>query len=143
MTRKRGLQTIQTLAESDETMRSRVVSDQRLALRTETDRLEQLKQYRCEYQAMSSRPEKSVGIHFIRGRRGFVQKLNEAINNQSQVVTRVSEQLEMYLVHWRDARAKALSLQKFAERAALQEDRRMARREQTELDDVGHLVTGR
>jgi|GEM_PF-3396220 len=142
MSRKKGLQTIQTLAESDETMRSRMVSNQRAALRVELQRLEQLERYRNEYQVMSSRSEQSVGIHFIRGRRGFVQKLNEAIDNQNRIVVRAREQLDTYLAHWRDARAKALSLQKFADRAAAQEDLRIARREQTELDDIGRRVTG-
>ncbi len=143
MSRTKGLQTVQTLAKSTETMRSRVVSDQRHALREEQQRLEQLEQYRNEYQVMSSRPEQGVGIHFIRGRRGFVQKLNEAIDNQRQVIARASEQLEAYMVHWREARAKALSLEKFAERIEAEENRRVARREQAELDDIGRLVSGR
>jgi len=143
MTRRKGLQTIQTLAESTETMRSRVVADQRAAVREEEHRLEQLEQYRKEYQDMGSRPEQSVCIHLVRGRRGFVQKLNEAIDNQHQVVSRAYEQLDAYTTHWRNARAKSLSLQKFADRIAAQEDRRIERREQTELDEVGRLVIGR
>ena len=137
MTRKNGLQTIQTLAESAETMRSRVVADQRSALREEECRLEQLEQYQAEYQSMGNHSEQSICIHFVRGRRSFVQKLNEAIENQRQVVVRTRVQLDTVMVHWRDARAKALSLQKFADRIAVQEDRRLARREQTELDDIG------
>jgi flagellar FliJ protein len=137
MTNKKGLQTIQTLAESTETMRSRIVSDQRFALREEESRLEQLERYRTEYQSMSNNPEQGTCIHFVRGRRSFVQKLNEAIDNQRQVIVRKREQLDMVMVHWRDARAKALSLQKFAERIAAQEDQKMTRREQAELDDIG------
>jgi flagellar FliJ protein len=143
MTRKKGLQTIQALAESTETMHSRIVSEQRFALCAEERRLKQLEMYRTEYQAMSSRSEQGVCIHFVRGRRGFVQKLNEAIDNQRQVVSRAHEQFDTYLAHWREARAKALSLQKFADRIAAREDRRVERREQTELDDIGRLVTGR
>ncbi len=140
MTRKKGLQTIQTLAESTETMSSRVVSDQRFALREEERRLEQLEQYRTEYQAMSNRSEQGVCIHFVRGRRGFVQKLNEAIDSQHQTVVRVREQLDTYMKHWRDARAKAMSLQKFADRVTAREDRRIECREQTELDDIGRKM---
>ncbi len=140
MTRKKGLETIQTLAESDETMRSRVVSDQRFALHEEEQRLEQLKKYCQEYQEMNRPSDKGVGIHFIRGRVGFVQKLNEAINNQRQVVAQATAQLDTHMGHWRDARAKAQSLQKFTERMMAQEDRRAARREQTELDDIGRKV---
>jgi len=105
MTKRKRLKTIQTLAESAETTRSRVVSDQRLALREEESRLAQLEQYCGEYQTMSSRPEAGVSIHLVRGRRGFVQKLNEAIDNQRQVVVRANEQLDTYVAHWRDARA--------------------------------------
>jgi len=143
MTRAKGLQTIQTLAESAEMVRSRAVADQRHALSEEECRLKQLEQYRNEYQTMSSRSDQGICIHFVRGRRGFVQKLNEAIDNQRQVILRAREQLDTYLVHWRDARAKALSLQKFTDRIAAQETRRTERREQTELDDIGRLVTGR
>ena len=143
MTQKKGLRTIQTLAESAEAIRSRVVSDQRAALCEEEQRLEQLRQYRGEYQEMSNRSEQGVCIHFVRGRRGFVQKLNEAIENQRSVVARATEQLDTYLTDWRAARAKALSLQKFADRMAMQEDRRVERREQIELDDIGRRVTGR
>ncbi len=143
MKQKEGLRTIQTLAESAEAIRSRVVSDQRTALREEELRLEQLQRYRREYQEMSSRSEQGICIHFVRGRRGFVQKLNEAIENQRGVVVRATEQLDTYLTDWRDARAKALSLQKFADRMAMQEGRRIERREQIELDDIGRRVTGR
>jgi len=143
MTRKKGLQTIQTLAESTEMMQSRIVLDQRSVVREEENRLEQLVQYQSEYHAMSSRPEQGVCIHFVRGRRSFVQKLNEAIDNQRQVVLRAHERLDTYMGQWRDARAKALSLQKFADRIAAQENLQVARREQTELDDIGRLVTGR
>lgn len=143
MTQRKGLKTVQTLAESAETTRSRVVSEQRSAVRQEESRLAELEQYRGEYQTMSSRPEAGISIHLVRGRRGFVEKLNEAIDNQRQVVARANSQLDTYVGHWRDARAKALALQKFAERMEAQEDRRDARREQTELDDIGRLVTGR
>jgi len=143
MTRKKGLKTIQTLAETAEATRSRVVSEQRSTLRQEESRLAQLEQYRSEYQTMSSRPEAGLSIHLVRSRRGFVQKLNEAIDNQRQVVLRANEQLDTDVGFWRDARAKALSLQKFADRMAAQEDRRDARREQAELDDIGRLLSGR
>lgn len=137
MRRKKGLQTIQTLAESDETVRSRIVSDQRWVLHEQERRLEQLEQYCREYQGMNSPSDQGIGIHLIRGRRGFVQKLNEAIDNQRQIVARAAEQLDAQLAHWRNARAKAQSLQKFADRMTAQEDRRTARKEQTELDDIG------
>lgn len=143
MSRTKGLQTVQTLAKSTETLRSRVVADQRHALQEEQRRLEQLEQYRNEYQTMDNRPNQAVCIHFVRGRRGFVQKLNEAIDNQREVIVRASNQLDTYMVHWREARAKALSLEKFADRIKAEENRRVARREQTELDDIGRLVSGR
>jgi len=143
MLRTKGLQTVQTLAKSTETMRSRVVADQRHALREEESRLEQLEVYRNEYQAMGSHSGQGVNIHFVRGRRGFVQKLNEAIDNQRQVIARARDQLDTYMVHWREARAKALSLEKFSDRIEAQENRRIARREQMELDDIGRLVSGR
>ena len=143
MKRNKGLKTIRTLAESTESMRSRVVSGQRAALIEEERRLRQLEQYRSEYQKMSSRPEKNLGIHQLRGRRGFVEKLNEAIDNQRQVVMRAREKLDACTNEWNMARAKALSLQKFADRLATHEDRRIERREQGEQDDIGRRVSGR
>lgn len=141
MTKKHGLRTIQTLAESTETTRSRAVSAQRRKLLEEERRLEQLESYRSEYQALSSRSDKAVCIHFVRGRRGFVEKLNDGIKNQRGVVARAREQLERHLAHWREARTKSLSLQKFADRLATEDSRRAARREQTEQDDIGRRTT--
>lgn len=143
MTRSKGLQTIQTLAESKETTHSKVVAERRLALQEEQRRLAQLEQYRLEYQALTTSTDEGMCIHFVRGRRGFVDKLNAAIENQRTVVQRAIEQLDSHLDQWRDARTRSLSLQKYAERQSAEELRREGRKEQRELDDIGRRRPGR
>ena len=140
MKQKKGLRTIQTLAESTETKHSRVVSRQRSTLREEEDRLAQLEQYHSEYQSLEHSPGVDSSIHFVRGRRNFVQKLNAAIESQRRLVAQLREQLDVCVMRWNDARAKALSLQKYAERMTTQENRRVTRREQTETDDMGRKM---
>jgi len=137
MARTKKLQTIQTLAESTETLRSKAVADRRFALREEQRRLAQLEKYRSEYQVMSTTTGEGMCIHFVRGRRGFVDRLNEAIENQRVVVERAAEQLDSHLAQWRHARTRSLSLQKYAERQSEEEVRREERKEQLELDDMG------
>ncbi|MDH3977269.1 MAG: flagellar export protein FliJ [Gammaproteobacteria bacterium] len=143
MSRKKSLQTIQTLAESNETLRLKVLTDKRQELATEEQRLVQLQQYCNEYQAMTSKTDQGIGIHFIRGRRGFVEKLGTAIDTQRKTVEQAREQLDVHTAHWRDARTKALSLRKFTDRLAVEEQQRLARKEQSELDEVGRLVVTR
>lgn len=143
MSKRNGLQSVQTLAKSAEAETSSQVSSHRQALQVEEQRLAQLEAYHREYAIMGNESQQSTGINNIRSRRGFMQKLNEAIAAQKQAVSQSLLQLEIQLGSWREARSRALSLQKFSERVAEQADKRQARKDQKELDNIARHQTGR
>jgi len=136
MRKRNQLQSVHTLAKSAETETSSQVSSHRQALQIEEQRLAQLEAYHREYTTISHDAQQSTGINHIRSRRGFMQKLNEAIVAQREVVSRCLIQLETQLGSWRDARSRAMSLQKFSERVSEQADKRQARKDQKELDNI-------
>jgi flagellar export protein FliJ len=118
MRKRNGLKSVQTLAKSAEAETSSQVSSHH-----------------------DSR--QSTGINNIRSRQGFMQKLSEAIAAQRQAVSQSLMQLEIQLGSWREARSRALSLQKFSERVTEETDKRQARKDQKELDNIARHQTGR
>jgi len=143
MRKKSQLKSVRTLAKSAETETSSQVSAHRHALQIEEQRLTQLEAYQREYSILITDSQEFTGINNIRSRRGFMQKLNEAIVAQREAVAQSLMQLEAQLGSWREARSRARSLEKFSERIADQADKHRARKDQTELDDIARHRTNR
>lgn len=143
MRKKNRLKSVHTIAKSAEVESSSQVSNYRRALQIEEQRLAQLEAYHREYTELGNTHGESAGINTIRSRRGFMQKLNQAIAAQREAVSQSLLQLETQLGFWREARSRSLSLQKFTDRVSEQEDKRRARKDQLELDDVSRRPGGR
>ena len=65
----------------------------------------------------------------------FLEKLNEAIKQQEQVVAQVNREVIQSKTDWANARIKKRSYKKLMEKTAVQELREQAKREQLEIDD--------
>jgi flagellar export protein FliJ len=143
MRKRSQLRSVRTLAKSAETETSSRVSSHRQALQIEEQRLAQLEAYQREYALLASESPEFTGINNIRSRRGFMHKLNEAIVAQRQAVAECLKELEVQLGSWREARSRAMSLEKFSERMSEQANKRQARKDQKELDNIARHRTDR
>ncbi len=68
----------------------------------------------------------------------FLEKLNEAIKQQEQVVELINRELIQSKAEWANARIKKGSYKKLMEKTAAQELRELAKREQTEIDELSN-----
>lgn len=135
MARSRGLHTIQRLAEHGADVASREVGARLSALHVEEERLRQVQSYLDHYERLSTTGA-GLTVSTIQGRRQFAARLREAVVRQAQVV---DEHRKLYLQHverWRDARSRALSLQRFNERRRQRDIDRRQRLDQAALDEI-------
>lgn len=94
--------------------------------------LSELQRYRLEY-AGAGDGSQTVGA--LLNRQGFVERIDQAIVQQTRDITRLERQLERAREHWRQAHARESALssvvQQHLERERLAEDRQ----EQSEVDE--------
>ncbi len=136
MRRRKGLQSIQRLAEHGADAASRDVGLRLRSLQAEEERLRQVRAYLDHYERMSVTGSSALTLGALQGRRQFAARLREAVERQTQVV---EEHRGLYLrqvERWRDARSRSLGLQRFNERIRQRESDRLERRDQAELDEI-------
>jgi flagellar export protein FliJ len=144
MRRNETLGTIRTLADRAEQESARALADRRARLENEEQRLAQLRSYMAEYGELSGNAS-GIFIDTIRTRRAFVDRLRSGIEQQEKLLAGLNAQLENDLQRWRDARSRALGLERFMERRQEEQDLRDNRKEQATLDEIGlqmHLQAG-
>jgi flagellar export protein FliJ len=151
---KRGrIEVLQRLAGHTEAENARRLAERLRSLDTEERRLQQIRGYLAEYaqvtgqrrgplsqNAGNSPPAMTIGS--LRSNRGFLERLRNAVDEQRGTVETQRHQVEQQTVHWRTARARTRSLEKFGERLLQQEQERKDRREQTRLDEIGYARSG-
>lgn len=136
MRKKRELVTIQKLAEHGADAASREVGARLRALRAEEERLRQVTGFAEHYEQFSGSEAAGMTLGALQGRRQFAARLRIAADQQREVVRAEEGRYLGQVDRWRDARARALSLQRYNEhvRKAAREDGE--RREQSVLDEI-------
>lgn len=143
MARRDTLRTLQLLAEYAQAEQSRHLAERMRALTQEEQRLGQITGYLAEYDQQSRAAQEPTSLGALRGRRSFVERLRSAVVQQHGLVEAQRFQVDQHLRTWREARARALAMQRLGERidAADQEER--DRREQVSLDEIGLALRAR
>lgn len=137
MRRKRGLHTIQRLAEYGADAASRDVGTRLRALRAEEERLRQVNSFLDHYERMSVTGGTGLTLGAMQGRRQFAARLRDAADRQRQVVQEQEGHYQAQVDRWRSARSQALALQRFNDRVRQRELEALERREQATLDEIG------
>lgn len=95
-----------------------------------------LKSYLLDYKAQQqSLAETGVNIKQVLDFRAFYSKLEQAIEEQTQLVLNVEKQADKMRVHWEKQHQKTMSMQKVCESAVQEEIKVENKREQNEQDD--------
>lgn len=136
MRRRKGLHTIQRLAEHQADAASRDVGQRLRALRAEEERLRQVSSFLDHYDRLSTSAATGLTLGAMQGRRQFAARLRETAERQREVVAQQEAGYRQQVERWRSARAQALALQRFNERIRQQEHEQQERREQASLDEI-------
>jgi len=104
-------------------------------------RLEELRRYRDEYTRQFAAGG-SLGAARLRDYRAFLDRLNQAVEQQGELLLRVRRECETQRRRWLDLHGRAEALGKVVERYRVEERAGEERREQKELDQRT-LSTGR
>jgi flagellar export protein FliJ len=136
MAKSRGLQTIQRIAEHGADAASREVAARLRSLHAEEERLRQVRAYLEHYETLCTTSSAGLTIGTIQSRRQFVTRLRDAVERQSQVVEEQRIRHLQQVERWRDARSRALGLQRFNERVRQRQAERLRRHDQAALDEI-------
>jgi len=136
MTRSKRIQPVVRIAENREQDAARVLGESLKQLEAQEQRLQELTLYRDEY---TRRFQNHAGGGMVPARmqdfRAFLVQLNQAIDQQRDVVERVRRESEQCRHQWLDQRTRAKALDKVVERYQREELRDADRREQKLLDE--------
>ncbi|PKM12311.1 MAG: flagellar export protein FliJ [Gammaproteobacteria bacterium HGW-Gammaproteobacteria-3] len=97
--------------------------------------LDDLSRYRLDYQIKFDAFRGGARIGQVLEFRVFIDKLNQAIAGQEQVLQQLNEELEKARSHWLSVHHRNQGLQKIRNEALADEIKQQDKREQAELDD--------
>ncbi len=94
--------------------------------------LSELQRYRLEYAATG---DGSQTVGALLNRQGFVERIDQAIVQQTRDLTRLERQLQQAREHWRQAHARESALSSVVQQHLERERRAEDRNEQSEVDE--------
>lgn len=136
MRRRKGLHSIQRIAEHGADTAARDVGNRLRSLQAEEERLRQVRAYLEHYERMSVTGAAGLTLGAMQGRRQFAARLRDAVDRQARVVEEHQAHYLQQVERWRDARSRSLSLQRFNQRIRQHETDRLERHEQANLDEI-------
>jgi flagellar protein FliJ len=107
------------------------LADQQQKLAHAEQQLEELKRYRRDY----SPGDGGLTVSALLNRQQFVERIDQAIVQQGQLVERLQRQLEAARQRWLQAHARENALDTVVGRLRKQEEQREQRLEQAEVDE--------
>ena len=108
------------------------LAQQQQALAAGEHQLGELQRYRQEY-AEAGDGSQTVGA--LLNRQGFVERIDQAIVQQTRDLTRLERQLEQAREHWRQAHARESALSSVVQQQLERERQDEDRQEQSEVDE--------
>ncbi len=143
MDRAQRLEPVTRVAEARERDAARALGEYRKVLDALEARLAELKSYRDEYvQRLSTAAAGGMDAVKLVEYRGFIARLNEAIDYQEAKVTDARTEFERRRRRWNATRTRVAALDKVVERYREEERRDVERREQSEADGRAQHVPG-
>ena len=136
MTRSKRMNPVVKVAESREQAAARILGEAQQQLTRQEQRLDELMAYRDQYsQQFQQSSGMGMGVARLQDYRVFLARLNEAIEQQKQVIVRCRQDCERQRCHWLSSRTRTQALGKVVERYQREERRAVERREQHDSDE--------
>jgi len=136
MKRADRLEPVQRIVDDTEKrMAEHLASAERL-VKTCEQKLSELNGYRDDYtQGFEQRAGNGMGARDLLDYQAFISRLNDAINQQAQIVENARQECELHRLRWQDAAKRAKALGHVIHTWQQEERRSEDRREQRETDE--------
>ncbi len=109
------------------------LQSEKQGMQTQLDNLQQyLQEYKDKYQTLGS---SGINIKQLLEFRSFIDKLDKAIEEQQQLVSKLNNQILLARNHWEKLYQKTRSLEKVCEAAVIEENKIADKQEQAEQDE--------
>lgn len=113
-----------------------VVVESRSALEIQTERLAQLSAYRDDYWERYCKPQgASLNVSLLQDFRSFIDRLDQAIEQQRLVVARAESDCENKQEKWMHERSREKAIGSVVEKFCVQEQSEQDRRDQKQSDE--------
>jgi len=142
MTRSKRMTPVARIADNKERDAAKEFGKSQQVLKDHETRLEELIKYRDEYnQRFQESGSNGLEAQKVHEYRIFLNRLNDAINHQREIVRQATEASIEYKESWMHNRSGAKALEKVVERYQLQEEQELERQEQKESDERASRTT--
>lgn len=136
MTRSKRMIPVVKVAENREQAAARSLGEVQQRLAAQQCKLEELVTYRDQYSSeFQQRSGQGMGVARLQDYRVFLARLNEAIQQQQQVVERCQQDCERQRRYWMSTRTRTQALGKVVDRYHREEQHLLERREQHASDE--------
>jgi len=136
MKRAQRLQIVQRVVDDQERNRAEALACSERRLRENEAKLNELEAYHANYvRDFTLRAGSGMDGVMVRDYQAFLARLEEAIRQQNQVVTRARAQRDSELRTWQGAAQRAEAVGQMVKRFQTEEERALDRREQHEADE--------
>lgn len=137
MVRSKRLKPIKQLAKNKEKLAAQELGVSIENERQQSQKLEQLHQYRSEYiQEMDVKVKQGVSGDTLQRYHQFLAKLDLAISQQKEAVMQSSQQLNQSQSHWQDKRSRAKAITQVMDKMQVQEQKTQSKKENIQLDEM-------
>ncbi len=141
MTRSNRMKVVHNYAQTKETEAATVASSSRNAFEQQKDRLNQLHDYRQEYWTKLSN---SKSTHFnaasLQDYRIFISRIDQAIEQQKQVVNTAEKDHEVKQQDWMQKRTKSKAIETVVTNLEEKERKHAQKVEQNTMDEQGQKI---
>lgn len=128
------LQVVLQQSEAAERRAAQAFEAARSYLEAEQQKLEELRVYQADYQSSFASARISRASEIAR-QRAFLQKLSDAVTQQTGTVSQVTQVLEQKRSLWHKAHLKYKAMANFVHNAGLEEAKALDRKEEKMLDE--------
>lgn len=143
MVRSKRMESVQRLVDDDASRAAKAFADAKRMLEEQRQRLDQLTTFRQEYrqQLQTSGDHQGIDAHRLRDYRIFLARIDEAIEQQQQIVQRSEQEAAQRRTQWLQVRGRAQALNKVVDRYRSEERQAEDKRHQRQDDELARTLT--
>lgn len=142
MVRSKRMQSVQRLVDDDASRAAKAFAEAKRMVEEQSQRLDQLINFRQEYrqQLHDSGDAEGMDAYRLRDYRIFLARIDEAIEQQAQIVRRSEDEATKRRTQWLQVRGRAQALNKVVDRYRTEERQAEEKRNQRQDDELARTL---
>ena len=141
MSRLKRLETVEGVMGDKADRAAREFGRAQSQLQDEQKRLDQLRDFRADYQGrLTGSSEATMDAFRLQDFNAFLSRIDAAIDQQRQQVEEVERQLQLARQHWDEERGRADAMGKVVQQQRDTDNRREVKREQSQEDELAQRM---